>query len=76
MNHLAFGTFQSYIYIHNAKSTQPQIPDVFPNHIVLCLPLSKLGISKKVISSAQSWLHSAGEVYILPTAVKLYLDFF
>lgn len=31
----------------NATSTQPEIPDVYPNQTVLCLPLSKVGISRK-----------------------------
>lgn len=45
--------------IHTAKPSEPRVPDVYPNQIVFCL--SKLGISKKVISSAQSGLHCACE---------------
>lgn len=37
----------NHIHIHNIISTQPEIPDVFPNQIVFWLPLSTLGISKK-----------------------------
>lgn len=47
------------VFTHKAEFTQPEIPDVYPNQTAFCLPLSRLGISKKVISSAQSWLSAA-----------------
>lgn len=70
------------VFTHKAESTQPEIPDVYPNQTVFCLPLSRLGISKKVISSAQSWLSAApGSFFIyffifFATAVKLYRGVF
>lgn len=59
--------------IHTAKPIRRLVPDVYPNQIVFCL--SKLGISKKVISSAQPGFHCARE-YSRQTELTIFFFFF